>query len=251
MNIIFSGWPASGGSTLAMSTAILLDYKYLYAGGLLKFLADKLYGSGDGQGQMQFENEVGKKWDDIWEAYAEWKINTSQHTLMEGKTAGFLIDGESIFRIMTIADVHTRAGRASLEGRELAEEIIKQRDVEVRQRWIEHLGIDVYDRNLINQRYQGVIDTSGMTLQEELEIVVDMLRRSMKFEGVEFADLVDPAKQLAELFNTQGKLGIKQKLEKEKLWITPQEILKEWNSQFPEMVKTLPNDFASVVRSYK
>jgi cytidylate kinase len=76
MNIILSGWPGTGTTTLALLLANLLDYKYLYAGGLLKYIAKRSVGVESGAKFVEFENTVGPYWDMLWEKYAVWKLRT-------------------------------------------------------------------------------------------------------------------------------------------------------------------------------
>lgn len=251
MNIIVSGWPASGGSTLAMALALTVNYKYLYAGGLFKFLAEGVYGSGDGKNLAKFETELGKDWDAIWEDYAAWSMHEAEGILLEGKTSGFLIDGENLFKLMIIADEETRGERAHLDDREHAAEIIKQRDQIIRQRWVELFNIDVFDKTQIENHYTAIVDTSEMSIREELEIAIDAMRRSMKFEDSDFIQLTNQSVEVAELYEDQGKLGLKQKLNAENLEKTPQQILKEWNEHFADAVEKLPAEFKQVVQRYK
>lgn len=229
MNIIVSGWPAAGGSTTALLLSLSLGYKYMYAGGLLKYLAGELGFGTDGHGLMDFEAKVGNEWDKIWEAFREWKLTNSDRIVLDSKIGGFLQPpSDNIYSIMLTADLEARYKHSQSDKRTIAPEEIARRDKQVGDRWRSELGIDLYSQSEIQKHYQLCVDNTSLTIQQTLEAIYNALSHHPEFAKAHFfPKLVSEIEGLVKNFEQGGKPWIKQQIESKGLLLEPQDLLAE------------------------
>lgn len=244
MKITISGWPGAGTTTLTLILATLLEYEYLYAGGLFKFFAINITGGDSGDEVMQFENGFGKEWDHAWERYAEMRLKQPGNLILEGKTAGFLYFGDNLFKIMLTCSVEERAKRWKSEDRKDAEETIRRRDAEVGARWQELFGFDLYDVKSFKEKYQFnfVLDTGSLTISEEALEIIKALGKDISKESVE---------RLEKEYWEGGKPYLQNLLAEKKLLNTPESILHDWSKVMPDEVAKLPAKMKEVVLRYQ
>lgn len=248
MKLIYSGWPGSGTTTLTLLTADLFNLKYYYAGSVLKHFALEIVGADSGDAYVDFEDKFGAAWDKIWEAYAQHKIeHTDDSMLMEGKTAGFLYQADDAFKIFMKATVEARIRRWEMDHRAQAAETIKRRDAEVRERWIEVIGVDTYDEELIKHKFDLVMDTSNMTIEDELYAVLDSVERSKLSPDFDFKEARSKVPTLVKDFWAKGKSHYRQHLLAKHLLVSPQDVFYEWQQMLPQMLSELPREMQTVV----
>lgn len=242
-NIIVSSWPSSGGTSMALLVANELQMPYVYGGGVLKTFSKEIFGGDSGQPHIKFELEFGENWDKIWETYAEWSLQTKSGILLEGMTAGFLYNNPSSFAIMFLASLESRAQRSDKDKRLDSLETLKIRDKEVRERWIQMLGVDIYDKELIKEKYDLMLDTSGMTITESLLATQGYLQEA----GFQIDISTARAAQLEEKYWEKGKDFLKQKLAAKGLLIDAGDVFTEWKEHFPKLVAELPQPMRTVI----
>lgn len=247
MNIILSGWPGAGTTSISLMMAYLLKYEYVYAGGVMKHIAESHVGATSGPNYISFEESFGPQFDQIWEKYAVWKLKTANNLLMEAKTAGFFIGDENVFEVMLIAGIEARIKRAQLDKREDAGATIRARDAEVRQRWFSTFNIDIYNLNTVRENYDLVIDNSHMEPQDELEILFRAFEDSGKFPGVSAGEFRDRFAGVIDTFWDKGKDYYREELIKAGLYTQPQKIIQEWEDNFPDELKELGLNVRSLI----
>jgi cytidylate kinase len=247
MNIIISGWPGAGTTSLALILCNLLGYKYAYGGGVFKYLAQKVAGDTSGPRFIEFEQKFGEAWDHMWEPYAVWKLEHTDHMLLEGKTTGFFVDSESYYEIMVIAKVAARAARAVSDGRSDPQQTIMARDVVVRQRWINLFGVDIYDPKQIADNYDLVLDNSNMTIADEVNFILNNLEEDYRFPKTDLEQEKRKAPEVLAALREKGKDQFREQLKQKSLIITVEEIFKEWQQHFPDQVAQLPSELKTIV----
>ncbi len=228
---------------MALLLANELQMPYVYGGGLLKFFAQEIFGGDSGKPQMQFETAFGEAWDGIWEEYAQWTLNNRHGVILEGMTAGFLYSNDNSYAIMFKASLEARAQRSDRDNRLDSLETLKQRDVEVRARWIRLFDVDVYDEQLIKDRYELMLDTSGMTITETLLATQEHLQAA----GFQLDISPANAAALEEKYWEKGKEFFKHKLAAKGLMIDAGEVFRDWKEHFPKMVAELPREMRDVI----
>lgn len=247
MNIIISGWPAAGATTLSVLIASLFDYRYLYGGGVMKQLAKQVVGVDSGSKFLQFEQYFGPYFDAIWDKYAVWKVQHSSHLVLDGKAGGFFVEAENVFEIMLIADQKTREQRAEKDLRLEAVSTLAQRDQLIRQRWQDTYGIDIYDPNQVQGNYDLILDTTKMTVEQELQRVISYFEEDYRYPETDLDWARSKIPELISQYQQGGKAAIWQKLEQKGLVVANSLIFQEWKHQFPEQVKNFPEPIRGIV----
>lgn len=249
MNIIVSGWPGAGSTTFSMLLAYILDYKYVYSGGVMKFLAQKITGQTSGPDFVNFEHNYGPYFDLIWEKYSLWKLKNSDQLLVEGKTTGFLVDSEKVFEIMLIAQIEIRKLRASKDGRVDAENTIVARDEELKKRWLTTYGIDIFDPTQIQYSYDLVLDNSNLPVTKELELTLSYLEEDYRFPGNDLSRAKDKLPNLVAELQIKGKQHYLDDMHKRKLVVDIPTIFKEWKKHFAAELALMPDQIKQVVEA--
>lgn len=247
MNIIISGWPAAGTTSLSLILAYLLEYKYIYAGGLMKYMAQQAVGTDNGVKYIEFERSFGPYFDIIWEPYARWKVTTSDKLMLEAKTAGFFIEDENVYEIMVIADLQTRTIRAQGDKRKDNITTINARDQELRQRWIKEFQVDLFNEDQVLSQYDLVLDNSKMTIEEELETTLRYLEEDYRFPEDNLSIQRIKVPEAVNLHWQHGKDYFRKLLYENNQYVLPEIIIKELKYQFPDLLAKLPASVKSMI----
>jgi CMP/dCMP kinase len=238
MKVTISGWPGAGTTTLTLILANILEFEYVYAGGLFKYFSTEINNADSGNAFMDFENVYGRAWDEIWEVYAKKRIESSGNLILEGKTAGFLYSGPDLFKIILTCSVEERARRWKSEDRKDAEETIRRRDDEVGSRWKELFGMELYNTETFKNIFNLILDTTQLNISEEVAAILKAMGKEVNISEIEKWEL---------LFWRHGKSFLQQELAKKNLLNTPESILNEWNISMKEHVDVLPEAMKNVV----
>jgi len=236
MNIIISGWPATGASTAAKLIALTLDMKYLYGGGMLKYWADQMGYDSKTDEINDWIEKYGKYWDEFWDKYAKWKIENSDNIIIDAKMLGFFVKSSNNTKeIYLIASLEARRKRVGSDKR--SEDVIL-RDNILRESWLDTYNIDIFNKESLKKNYNFVLDTSEISIP-------DVALRILNFLDSKKASLFDAhQKKLQELM--EGYLQdpgdfLNNELAKRDSYYPKEEIIKEWNtSEFKSLVEELP-----------
>jgi cytidylate kinase len=244
-NIIISGWPVSGSTTMALILANLLGYKYVYAGGVFKHFTKEIYGSDSSHNVVRFEEEYGTHWDSIWEKYAQLLLESETRLLCDSKLTGFIYKGENVFKIMFTANFGTRMTRAAIDGRGGADIEIQQRDEQLSQRWSRDFGVNIYDNQTIVNNFDLSIDNS------ELSIAQTLMQLCEKLSPAGFDLNINPAQaqELEQHYWHDGKSYFLRKLELSGLQIDVADVFATWREKFTADVEALPEVLRDVIQS--
>ncbi len=239
-NIIVSGWPSSGGSTQARLLVLILDMNYIYAGGVLKYWIEKM-------GYDPKTNEINlwaekyhEVWDYIWENYIALKIKSTRRTLLEGKTAGFLIKSNNIFKIFIKASLKARSQRSKLDKRK---EDIEKRDHVLRRDWTKRFNVDIFDEKLINKKYNLIIDTSELGIEETALIIIKEL--GGYYKNFDNKQATQKLEMLMQEYEKDPDI-LMDMITKKNLMLQPSAIFKEIKSKHPELIRGIPSEARTV-----
>jgi cytidylate kinase len=248
MNIIVSGWPGAGTTTLSILLSSILDYKFLDGGSLYKYFAKQIVGADSGDNFLFFENNYGKYWDMLWDKYAVWKINHTDKLLLEAKTAGFFVEDEDVYEIMVIASVQARIQRAEKDGRSQAAFTIEARDKDVRNRWWVERGIDLYSPQQIRDNYDLILDNSTMSINHELDLILKTFEEDYHFPGTDLGVERKKVDSYVSQFQNHGKEYFLADLDKRGLHVTPKQVFADWQKNFADDIKQLPLQMQGVIQ---
>lgn len=235
-NLIMSSWPSAGGSTAARILALILNKKYIYAGGVMKAWVKAM-------GYDPKTNDINKwseiyhdHWDYVWENYIKEKVRNSTNTIFEGKTAGFMLNSvPNVYKIYIIASLEARKQRSRSD---LRLEEIDARDKFLAKQWEQLFGFDMFDIGQLKANYDYVLDTSDLPLEQVPGIILDrLLKENILTKPIpnlnhDLAIIFEQYKQTPDYLMTQ--------LQSRKLIFEPTEIFKEIAISYPNLIVDLP-----------
>ncbi len=236
-NIIFSGWPSSGGSTQARIVSILFGMKYIYAGGVLKYWVKQMGYDPKTSEIMDWTRKYGDHWDYVWENYIQLKAQEATNTVFEGKTAGFLIDSDNVYKIFIKADIQARLDRSKGDGRE---ESIIERDKFLRKQWKETLDVDIFDEAEIERKYDFVLNTSKMSIEAIANMIIERLDNDQVI-SFEINEIKTKLNNLMSEYVRNNEI-LQQRLTENSLILEPASILEEINSKYSHLIKAIPQE---------
>lgn len=240
-NFIISGHTSSGTTSTALILAYLLQKKFVYAGGVVKFMARKL-GYDPKKDLEKFEAKYGEKWDVLWENYITWKINSERNLLINSKIAGFFTDKEDwLFEAFITASANTRSKRATGDNRK---EDITKRDKFLQNRWIKLFNINFLDIDEIKDTHDLFIENDNLTLAQTACEIYKTAREAL---GLRERFTLSDFEKIEVISNEKGKQYFYDYLEKHNLIIKTEEILAEWVEHFEDLLKDTHKDWLKVV----
>jgi len=253
LNIIVSSWPSSGGTTIALIWAKLLNIRYLYAGGVIKEWSARMGMDPTTDAFHTFEEKYGEVWDNLWEEYIQVKFKAETGLLCEGKTAGFLLPPHNAFEVMVIADQETRSKRA---GNDQRTEIIAERDHYLKERWLRLFKVDIFSLTQIEANYDLVLDNSNLNIADSLnsiwlnlKIWASNNKLDIEKYNISTADFIHIETQFwtDQKSGISGKDRLKNSLQQSGLYISAEEVFTEWKSNYSELLKNIPQELLKVI----
>ena len=241
-NIIISGRASSGTSVTALFLSYLLNKKYIYAGGTLKYFATRLGYDPKSKDIISFEKKYGDKWDILWENYIAWKIGNSRNLLVDAKIAGFFADHQPwLFEIFVMPDLEARKKRAG--GDKRTEDIV-QRDQEHSTRWKRLFGIDILNESQIRENYDYILDNSSLTISQTVFQIYKVMREAL---GLKEIIALPEIEKLETVYQAKGKSFLIERIEQEGNIISTSEILDDWKVKFADQITKLPSEWVKII----
>ncbi|MBD3280735.1 hypothetical protein GF389_04395 [Candidatus Dojkabacteria bacterium] len=241
-NIIISSWPSAGGTTAARFISLVLNMKYVYAGGVLKHWADSMGYDSKTQRIMEWERKYHKHWDYVWENFiAKYALN-SKNTLLEGMTAGFMIQSDKVYKIFIKASLKARMKRAANDKRT---ETVQERDYFLRDEWNARFGINIFDEQQISDNYDYILDTSYIGIKEVWTKILKNLakNRARKFS---LKKKLNEADEIYDKVQSNPDY-LKNELGERDLFFRSEKVLEIIKEQYPELIRDIPEDMRSVM----
>ncbi len=161
MNIIVSGWPGVGSSTNAKLLSYIFNLRYIYVGGIVKFLAQKMGYNSKTKEFIIWSEKYLNDWDYIWENFILEEYKNFENTVIDAKLLGFFINEKVVKKIFIIASRQARMKRFASDKRKI---LLNQRDKILELDWKKRYNIDFFDLNFIKQHYDFILDTSNLNI---------------------------------------------------------------------------------------
>lgn len=243
INISVSGWPGSGGSTLATLLACTLERQYLYIGNLYRYLGISLGFSDKGINRPQFdgyiEDIVGKTIDQ----YTDYKLLQDDNLVLDSDITAFRVGKHpKVFSIFLNTPFDERKER--LKNNKLEMDFLDERDNVLKAKYQQLWGIDFFDNELINTKHNLVLNNANMGLKLEMKYVFEALKNWGPFSDLSNDDiegLLSKSEEFINMFQEHGKQYLLDHLAKKGLFPRPEEILLDITSIFPEEISTYPD----------
>lgn len=248
VNISVSGWSGSGATSLALILTKLFEYKYLHLGGVFRHLGSKLGHSVEGFNRPKFDAYVEPIIGPTVDKYRDYKILEEDGFIADSDMGTFLIGKHpKVFSIFLKSDFEERVKKVIKDEREDAASVLEERDKVNREFFLELHDVDVFDEELIDRKFNYVLDNTHVSLEAEVRMVIENLQTISHFKtAFNLEDIDERLEEEVENFAVLGKDGYKKELSDKKLIVTPQEIITDISQQFPEDVAEYPENIQSI-----
>lgn len=254
INICVSGWPGCGSTTVSILLALLLERKYIYIGGLYRYMGQLLGFANEGGSRPKFDNYVEDIIGVTTDNYTDYVLLNSDLLLLESDISAFRIGKHpKVFSVFLTAEKNERIKRVAAQGREDASNVLEQRDASLKVVYKDMWDIDIFDLELIERKYNLRIDNSNMTLETELKMIITQLKdynAMNNFDESYWSDIYNNIQKYVDLYWKEGKESILKKLADKKLLIKPEDTLLDIAKTFPEDVSQYPENIKKIFLGY-
>lgn len=248
MNIIVSGWPGVGQTTLAIILAKTLNYKLLQGSSTFRYLGSLINLENTGADRITADELLEPNWGPIFEKYMQWIATNQKRIVTETDISGFFTKGNpNVYSIFLQASQEVRKERLIKDGRPNDVAYIQIRDESLERTYKELFNVDFLDLEKINENYSRPIENAELTIEEELRIIYTDLETIGTISKEELKSLSDSAKEEEEFYWKNGKQANLDILRERGSLPLPQDIINEIKQIFPEDIKNLPGQLKDIL----
>lgn len=113
--------------------------------------------------------------------------------------------------------------------------------------FLELHNIDIFDEELIDRKFNFVIDNTHVSIEAEVKMVIEELRNIPHFKtSFDLDEISTHIDEEVKDFALIGKDAYKEKLIKSKIITSPEEIIKDITKYFPEDVAEFPEKIQKI-----
>lgn len=248
-NIALSGWNCAGTSTLGLILTDLLQRKYYPITKVVRYLNEKMKDENEvkvltPEFEAKFQPIIGKTFDN----FVDFKLMNDNGIILDSDISTFRIGKHpKVFSVFLTASNEIRQKRAVEDGRIEKEAPVLDRDKALQEEYKKLWDIDLFDMDLINKKYNLVIDNSEIGIKEELFIVIDALNESPQFKNLyDWNKVRLDIEKKVNLFLKSGKEKYVEKLIRKGLYQEGKSMIKEIAATFPEDIKSFPENIQNI-----
>lgn len=248
LSLAVSGWSGTGATTLSLLVAGCFEFRYFHVGGVFREVGKLLGYSEEGSSRPKFDEYVEPIIGPTIDKYRDYQLLHANQIIVDSDLGTFLVGKHPhVFSVFLKADLDTRLARTHADQREDAHAVLLQREEVLRQAYIDLWDIDIYSDELIDQKFNLVLDNSSMRIETELYEMVELMQSMSNINGLIELDKVkaaipDEVKKMEEL----SKKGYKAQLAKKGLIYTPQEMIQDITKVFPEDIAQYPENVREI-----
>ena len=248
VNISVSGWSGSGATSLALILSELFGYHYFHLGGVYRHLGMKLGHSEEGFNRPKFDDYIEPIIGETTDRYRDYKLMEGERVLADSDLGTFIIGKHpKVYSIFLKSEFEERVKKVIKDEREDALTVLKERDNINQQFYINMHGVDVFDEELIDRKFNFVLDNTHVSLEEEVRLVMENLKTITHFKNAfDFAQIDKHVDEEVEEFAKIGKDCYKDRLLKKKLILTPEKIIQEIAQTVPEDLAEFPENIQNI-----
>lgn len=248
MNIIISGWPGVGQSTLSIILAKTLNYKLLQGTSTFRYLGSLINLENTGADRIKADEMLEPNWGPVFEKYMQWVANNESEVVSETDISGFFTkDNKNVYSVFLQAPQEIRKGRLVKDGRKNDVDYIQKRDESLSRTYKKLFNVDFLDMQMIADCYTRPIDNSRLSIEEELIIIYNDLLKVQAISEEEFNDLVKNAKAEEKFFWENGKQAFVEIIKTRNQLPTAQEIIKNIMTLFPSDIQKFPDELKNIL----
>ena len=248
MNIIVSGWPGVGQSTLAIILAKTLDYKLLQGSATFRYLGSLINLENTGADRITADELLEPNWGPIFEKYMQWIANNQQHVITETDISGFFTkENPNVYSVFLQASQAVRKERLVKDGRAKDVDFIEKRDESLAKAYMDLFNVDFLNTDKIKENYSRPLNNAELSIEKELKIIYTDLKNLNALSEEEFNTLTLNAATEEQCYWKNGKQYYLDILkERNKLPIAA-DIIKHIIQIFPEDIKKLPQELKDII----
>lgn len=252
MNIIVSGWPGVGQSSLSVILANALNFKLIQGSALFRYVGSEINFENTGLDRVKADEYLEPYLGPLLEKYLQWNLLNKDNIVTESDISGFFTkDNKNIFSIFLKASKEVREDRLKVDGRAKDIGYIDLRDKSLEKSYNNLFGVDFLNEEAIDNAYTLPLDTSELTIAQELKIVYTKLKDMGFLKEESFNTLIINLEQEESFFWSNGKDKYKEILKEKGLLLSAKEIIIEIKEIFSTDVENLPQDIKNTFYSFK
>lgn len=244
ISIALSGWSGVGCTKTTLLLAQLLNRQYVYIGAVFRELGMRMGYDDEGHDRPDIdaylEDHIGR----VIDLYIEWKLTQGKPIILESDIAAFRIGHHpNVFSIFLKAEPEVRYERVRLDNRKGDVEVLKKRDEILRQKFLELWEIDIFDEVVIPSKYNHVIDSSQMPVEQVVQTCLQLMQQDPRLaQQLDFESAIQNLQSVADRYETDGRSAFRERLDKQGLLMPVDQILDEIITTFPDHVAQFPED---------
>ena len=249
MNLIISGWPGVGETTLGLLLAESLNFKLVQGSQTFRFLGEKLRFGDTGTDRIKADTLLEHNWGHLFERYVATIAKEQQNLVLETDITGFTVKkSPDLISIFLVADKNARQQRLGKDGRIEDIDVLEERDKSLGQIYKKEFDVDFYNLDAIQQHYSLVLNNTSMSIAQELVAVYKLIIDRLSQENQDkLKSLISQAKSREEFYNKEGKQFYIDVLKGRKLLPSSVEIIKDIMKMMPEEVAKLPQELKDIL----
>lgn len=248
INISVSGWSGSGATSLALILTKLLNYQYLHLGGIFRFLGEQLGHSEEGFNRPQFDDYIEPIIGPTLDRYRDYKLLESEGILADSDLGTFLIGKHpKVFSVFLKSSFEERSKKVLKDNRDDAITVLKERDAVNRDFYLKMHNVDIFNEELIDRKFNLVIDNSHLNLESEVRMVLEQILATPHLKGIiDLGSIYTQMEQEVKEFSMLGKDNYKKILKDNKQVLEAEEIIQEVSKTFPEDLVEFPEKISNI-----
>lgn len=248
MNIIISGWPGAGSSTLAMILSFKLKFKLIRGSESFRYLGEKLGFSDLGKDRVEVDSMLEKHWGKIYDKFIDYSILNKSSQVIESDIGAFRVGkGDTHISIFLAPSIEERKNRLIVDGREKDVNELVNRELELQKSYMDLHGIDWLDINEVNKHYDIVITDSNIKISDELKKVYTLLKSLNHLDNDTYTRFTNESISDEKYYWEKGKSFFLELLKENNLLTTGAEVLKESKRLFPDEISDMPQQLKAVI----
>ncbi|MDQ6985439.1 MAG: hypothetical protein Q9M91_08935 [Candidatus Dojkabacteria bacterium] len=242
MKIITSAWPGSGGSTLVILLAYLLDYKVVQGSEMCRYIIRNLVLGDTGNTMVMGDHILQKHFVPIYNSFMTDFIKTGEldNIIIDTDLISFSSKKiDNIFSIFLHSSSEVRKKRFITDNRPEDIDVLEKREKELQKDYFKLYGVDFFSIEDLEKLYDLVLDNSTLSISEELKLVLNVLN----------IDSAVDLKQFEKDFWENGKNFHIEKLKSKNQFIPASFLFDTMKRKFRKEINNLPEKIKDIINS--